>query len=63
MKKDAQDFVFKNARRILKPDGILIIDHQNDLYEMFALNNESIIILLAIDAIIFALRSKSRDYE
>ncbi len=43
LKKDAQDFVYKNARRILKPDGILIIDHQNDLYEMFALNNESII--------------------
>ncbi len=43
LNKDAQDFVYKNVRRILKPSGILIVDHQNDLYEMFALNNESII--------------------
>ena len=39
----AQNFLYKNVRRILKPSGVLIIDHQNDLYEMFALNNESII--------------------
>ena len=39
----SQDFVYKNVKRILKPTGTLIIDHQNDLYEMFALNNESII--------------------
>ena len=38
----SQDFVYKNVKRILKPGGALILDHQNDLYEMFALNNESI---------------------
>ncbi len=43
LNKDAQDFVYKNVQRILKPNGILIVDNQNNLYEMFALNNESII--------------------
>jgi len=38
-----QERVYKECKRILKKNGILILDHQNELYEMFALNNESII--------------------
>lgn len=38
-----QNKVYKECKRVLKKNGILILDHQNELYEMFALNNESII--------------------
>lgn len=38
-----QEKVYKECKRILKKNGVLILDHQNELYEMFALNNESII--------------------
>lgn len=37
-----QEKVYRECKRILKKNGTLIIDHQNELYEMFALNNESI---------------------
>lgn len=37
-----QNKVYKECKRILKKNGTLILDHQNELYEMFALNNESI---------------------
>ena len=37
-----QKIVYKECKRILKKNGILILDHQNELFEMFALNNESI---------------------
>ena len=38
-----QNKVYNNVKRILKKDGTFILDHQNILYEMFALNNESLI--------------------
>lgn len=37
-----QKRVYKECKRILKKKGTLILDHQNELFEMFALNNESI---------------------
>ena len=37
-----QKKIYKECKRILKKNGTLILDHQNELFEMFALNNESI---------------------
>ena len=37
-----QKKVYRECKRILKKNGTLILDHQNELFEMFALNNESV---------------------
>lgn len=37
--KDEQAWTYKHVRRILKPSGKLVITHQNQLFEMFALND------------------------
>ena len=42
LNKKQQKLVYRESKRVLKKNGTLIIDHQNDLYEMFALNNEGI---------------------
>jgi ubiquinone/menaquinone biosynthesis C-methylase UbiE len=39
---NSQIKVYKECKRVLKKNGILILDHQNELFEMFALNNHSI---------------------
>ena len=35
-------YVYRELRRILKKNGVLILDHQNELYEMFAFNSDTI---------------------
>ena len=42
LSKKKEKIFYKNIKRILKKNGTLIIDHQNDLYEMFALNSDTI---------------------
>jgi 2-polyprenyl-3-methyl-5-hydroxy-6-metoxy-1,4-benzoquinol methylase len=39
---NSQIKVYKECKRVLKKNGILILDYQNELFEMFALNNKSI---------------------
>ena len=39
---EAQNQIYRDVFRILKPGGYLIIDHQNSLYEAFALNDGSL---------------------
>lgn len=40
--KDKERNFYKQIKRILKKNGTLIVDQQNDLYELFALNSDTI---------------------
>ena len=42
LSKKKEKIFYKNIKRILKKNGTLIVDQQNDLYEMFALNSDTI---------------------
>ena len=42
LSKKKEKIFYKNIKRVLKKNGTLIVDQQNDLYEMFALNSDTI---------------------